>query len=163
MNTFGFFSLVAGALQLSIPPYALRLIRRFGVQRVGWFLVTAFACLGLLHLLEPFRMFKASSGSAITVDGIYAVGAILLLIGMAHVETLVSARLQASREEKALQDKLNARIEQSTAALSAANEALNQEMARRAEKEKALEQSEAQYRSLFIQNPQAMWILDLRS
>ena len=66
MNTFGFFSLVAGALQLSIPPYALRLIRRFGVQRVGWFLVTAFACLGLLHLLEPFRMLKASSGSAIT-------------------------------------------------------------------------------------------------
>src|SRR2546423_12785741 len=88
MNSLAFFSLLAGALQLSIPPYALRLIRRFGVQQVGWFLVSAFACLGLLHLLEPLRILRPTFGSIITLDAIYAIGSVLLLIGMDHVVTI---------------------------------------------------------------------------
>ena len=163
MNSLAFFSLLAGALQLSIPPYALRLIRRFGVQQVGWFLVSAFACLGLLHLLEPLRILRPTFGSIITLDAIYAIGSVLLLIGMAHVETMVSARLQAAKDEKALHRKLDVRIEQSKVALLEANDALTKEVARCAEKEKALAESEARYRFLFIQNPQPMWIVDLRS
>jgi PAS domain S-box-containing protein len=162
MNSFGFFSLLAGALQLSIPPYALRLVRRFGAQRVGWFVVLAFACLGLLHLLEPLKT-RVSAGSSITLDAIYAIGSVLLLIGMAHVETMVSTRLQAAREEKSLHRKLEQQIQERTVALTEANKELTQEIARRAEREKALQDSETRYRLLFTQNPQPMWIVDLRS
>ena len=51
--SFGIFSWIAGALQLSVPSYALRLIRRFGSARVGWFVVAAFLSLAMLHLLSP--------------------------------------------------------------------------------------------------------------
>ncbi len=163
MNSLGFFSFLAGALQLSIPSYAFRLVRRFGAQRVGWFLVSAFACLALLHLFEPLWMLRGSSGSTVMLDAMYAIGSILLLIGMAHVETLVSARLQAAKEEKTLHRKLEAQIEERTAALAEKNQQLTQEIARRAQKERVLEESEARYRFLFVQNPQPMWIVDLRS
>jgi PAS domain S-box-containing protein len=159
MNSLGFFSFLAGALQLTIPPYALRLVRRFGAQRVGWFLVAAFASLGLLHLLEPLRTLRVSSGSGATLDAIYAIGSVLLLIGMAHVESLVSARIEAAREEKNLHHQLEMELE----ARTKTNEELTREITRREHWEKALAESEAQYRFLFLQNPQPMWIFDLRS
>src|SRR5690349_19701962 len=101
MNGIGVFSLFAGALQLTIPSYGLRLVRRFGAHRVGWFLVLAFSLLGLLHLLEPMK--PGFGVSARTLDMVYAVGSMLLLLGMAHVETLVSERSIASRKKDELQ------------------------------------------------------------
>ena len=53
MNSFGIFGLFAGGLQLTIPSYGLRLVRRFGTARVGWFLVIAFLSLALMHIVRP--------------------------------------------------------------------------------------------------------------
>src|SRR5882724_4345224 len=105
MNGIGIFGILAGALQLTIPSYALRLVRRFGAQQVGWFLVSAFALLGLLHLLEPLRPVGNNGGPIHGLDAIYAVGSMLLLIGMAHVETLISEKFQAARKEDELEQK----------------------------------------------------------
>ena len=152
MNGIGIFDLLAGALQLTIPSYAFRLVRRFGAHRVGWFLVSAFSLLGLLHLLEPMRPGNAGV-SARTLDLIYAVGSMLLLIGMAHVETLISERSVAARKEEELHHKLAVEGDQKVESLVEANEQLTKELARRAEIEQALAESETQYRFLFVQNP----------
>src|SRR6266700_1516440 len=85
MNSLGIFSLIAAALQLSVPAYGLRLIRRFGSGRVGWFLVTAFCSLALLHLVERI---EANDVGPQMLDMIVAFASGLLLIGMGHVETL---------------------------------------------------------------------------
>src|SRR5437764_11615918 len=111
MNGIGILNLLAGVLQLTIPSYAFRLVRRFGANRVGWFVVSAFSLLGLLHLLEPMRP-GSIAASARTLDMIYAVGSMLLLIGMAHVETLVSERSVAARKEQELHRKLEREADQ---------------------------------------------------
>ena len=161
MNGIGVFSLFAGALQLTIPSYGLRLVRRFGAHRVGWFLVIAFSLLGLLHLLEPMR--PGFGVSARTLDVVYAVGSMLLLIGMAHIETLVSERSIASRKKEELQRQMERQAEEQLEGLLAANQQLTQELGRREQSLQALVDSEAHYRLLFVENPQAMWIVDLRS
>jgi len=163
MNGIGVFSLLAGALQLTIPSYALRLVRRFGAHRVGWFLVSAFSLLGLLHLLEPMKSGGSLGVSGRTLDIVYAVGSMLLLVGMAHVETLISERSVASRKEEELNHRLQRQAQERLEGLVEANQQLTQELASRAQNEEALRDSEAQYRLLFAQNPLAMWIVDLRS
>jgi PAS domain S-box-containing protein len=163
MNGIGVLNLLAGALQLTIPSYALRLVRRFGAKRVGWFLVSAFSLLGLLHLLEPMKPSGSIAASAHTLDIIYAIGSMLLLVGMAHVETLISERSTAARKEEELHRKFERAAEQRVESLIEANQQLSQEVARRRENERALAESEAQYRFLFMENPQPMWIVDLRS
>src|SRR4051812_40391527 len=99
MNGLGIFGFLAVALQLCIPSYAFRMIRRFGSQQVGWFLVLTFVSLASLHLLEPLRpnIFGNRSGAGLEI--IYVIGSVLLLIGMAHVETLISERVRAAKEE----------------------------------------------------------------
>ena len=163
MNGIGVFSLFAGALQLTIPSYAFRLVRRFGAHRVGWFLVSAFSLLGLLHLLEPMKVGGSFGVSTRTLDMIYAVGSMLLLIGMAHVETLISERSVASRKEEELHRQFERQAQERLEGLMEANHQLSQELARREQNQEALADAEAQYRFLFAENPQAMWIVDLRS
>jgi len=161
MNSFGFINVAAGLLQLFVPSYALRLVRRFGAARVGWFIVAAFVSLALLHLLQPARV---HIGIPVQVPNvIFAVASGLLLLGMSHLETLLSERVQLKRQAKDLQAALEAKINERTAELTEANRELTEEIARRAQKEKALKESEAQYRFLFAEIPQPMWIFDLRS
>src|SRR5258708_4379637 len=163
MNTFGIFSFLAGVLQLTIPSYAFRLIRRFGAQRVGWYLVSAFAFLALLHLLEPLKLVTGSALSGPTPDIIYAVCSVLLLIGMAHVETLISERLSATREGEKLLITWQAQADRKKETLAQTNEKLTQQIACLEKKQRVLAEAEAQYRFLFTENPQPMWIFDLSS
>jgi PAS domain S-box-containing protein len=163
MMSLGIFSWIAGALQLSVPSYALRLIRRFGAARVGWFVVAAFLSLAMLHLLCPIRPFGAAAASGLLLDLVYAVGSTLLVIGMGHIETLCSEREQTQSHEQRLQSEWETRVRKETSDLVRTNEQLLQEIARRDASEKTLQESEAQYRFLFTENPQPMWILDLRT
>src|SRR6185369_11626671 len=95
---------LSGALQLFVPSYALRLVRRFGAHRVGWFLVTAFTFLALLHLLHCLEPFRPIGGPVpvMTLDLVYAISSVLLLIGMGHMETLFVEREQAQQNEEAM-------------------------------------------------------------
>jgi len=85
MLRFGILNLIAGLLQLSVPSYGFRLLRRFGPQRVGWFIAISFAALGLAHLLEPIKPVNLGPHSGLMLDGMYAVASILLLVGMGHL------------------------------------------------------------------------------
>ena len=159
MIRFGVLNLIVGALQLSVPSYALRLLRRFGAQRVGWFLVICFAALGLSHLLEPLKPAGSGALSGVALDGIYGIASILLLIGMGHLETLFAERSRAQQQEA----KLRADCKLEEEARTTSRQDLVQKIAHRTQECARLEESEAQYRFLFEESPEAMLIIDLRS
>ncbi len=156
-------SVLAGAVQLTVPAYALRLVRRFGTQRIGWFLVTTFVCLALLHLLSPLGPIGAGPFSGVMPEAIYALGSLFLLVGLAHAQTLVVERDHARGKAETLSTRSELRVKKETADLAKANEELRAEIARREQTEKSIRESEAQYRFLFTENPQPMCIIDLRS
>ena len=156
------FDATAGALQLVVPSYGLRLVRRFGVQRVGWFLVVAFASLASLHLLEPVGPNGAGFGPDFALNVVYVAGSVLLLIGMGHMDTFFSQYERSRSKEEGLNSHWEERVQKKTASLERANEALQQEVARRQHAEAILQESEAQYRFLFTENPHPMWIFDLQ-
>jgi PAS domain S-box-containing protein len=162
MISVGALDLSAGALQLAVPSYGLRLVRRFGVQRVGWFLVVAFASLASLHLLEPVGPSGRGFGPDIALNIVYTAGSVLLIIGMGHMHTFFSQNERAQNSEFSLNEQWQEQIERKTAHLTRANEALQQEIARRQHAEALMQESEAQYRFLFTENPQPMWIFDLQ-
>jgi len=157
----GAIDLSAGALQLVVPSYGLRLVRRFGVQRVGWFLVVAFATLASLHLLEPVGPSGRGFGPDFALNVVYVAGSVLLLIGMGHMDTFFSAHERARSKEENLNEHWQSQVERKTIHLTRANEALQQEIARRQHAEALLQESESQYRFLFTENPQPMWVFDL--
>src|SRR5215469_3990730 len=99
MMSIGAIDVSAGALQLVVPSYGLRLVRRFGVHRVGWFLVVAFASLASLHLLEPIGPGGRGFGPDFALNIVYVAGSVLLLIGMGHMDTFFSAQLRALTKE----------------------------------------------------------------
>jgi two-component system, cell cycle sensor histidine kinase and response regulator CckA len=157
----GVLTLIAGLLQLIVPSYALSLVHRFGAKRVGWFVVTAFSSLALLHLFAPLKPSGTASGNAL--DVIFAVGSILLLIGMGHVETMISERERATSTETNLRNEWDTRFSERVSNLTRANEKLMEQIARHEEQQRELAFSEAYYRSLFAENPQPMWVFDLRT
>jgi PAS domain S-box-containing protein len=160
MNGFASLNILATLLQLVVPSYALRLVRRFGAQRVGWFVVTAFVSLAMWHFLQPTQPGLASGR---TTNLAFAISSALLLIGMSHLETMLSQRVRLTAEERELQATLETKVAERTAELAETNRELVQELARREQKEKALKESEAQYRFLFADNPLPMWVFDLRT
>jgi len=153
MFRYGWISFIATALQLIVPSYGLRLFRMFGPKRVGWFLVMAFSSLALAHLLSVGPM------AATTLDIICAGASIVLVIGMAHLETLFGERVQSEKKEATLNSKWELCLEEKNRAV----ESLALDNALREQRENALAESEAHYRFLFSENPQPMWIFDLRS
>jgi two-component system cell cycle sensor histidine kinase/response regulator CckA len=160
MIRFGVLSLIVSGLQLIVPPYALRLLRRYGAQRVGWFLVTAFMTLAMMHLLEPVRPLSgATSASSVGLQTLAAIGSVLLLIGMSHLETLFTERGRVKNQEESLRGTWESRVQEKTKAC----QDLAQELTRQQESEAAIIESEAQYRLLFTENPQPMLIYDLRT
>ena len=154
MIRLGLLPLISGALQLCVPSYALRLLRRFGAQRVGWFLVIAFSALALAHLLDPLKPLSAGPTPGLTLDPMYAIASVLLLIGMSHIESLFSERVQVQQQEKRLRSDWQLQIEEK----SASCEELLQEIASLRKEKESLRESEALYRFLFVENPQPMWI-----
>ena len=153
MTALGATSLVAGGLQLGVPSYALRLVRRFGTERVGWFVITAFCSLALLHLLGPAKL-STGPTSGVMADAAYAILAILLLIGMGHMEALFSERELAHSAKEKLRSKWESKIQSETTDLLGHNQKLQQELAWRKQKELTLVEFEAQHRFLFAENPQ---------
>src|SRR5262245_50451666 len=55
MTALGILNFIVAFLELCVPSYALRLVRRFGAAQVGSFVVIAFASLALLHLVNPLK------------------------------------------------------------------------------------------------------------
>lgn len=153
---------MSGGLQLVVPSYGLRLVRRFGAESVGWFLVVAFSSLGLLHLFGTGRP-ASVAGVALATEAIYAVGALLLLVGMGHLEALCSERLAGSSKERDLCGKWTSRIQSETSELIRKNQELLEQQALCEQRLLALEDSATRYHSLFDNNPQAMWVFDLRT
>ena len=152
-------TIISAGLQLIVPSYGLRLVRRFGPQSVGWFLVIAFSSLALLHLVSPFKLTDASLGQHVA----FAVGSLLLLIGLGHVETLCSARKNEEMREKDLCGQWEERVQIETADLARSNQELKEAKARCEQRLKVLQESEARYRFLFNDNPQPMFLFDLRT
>lgn len=130
MTAFGFFALLSGALQLTVPSYALRLVHRFGTHRVGWFVVTAFASLAVLHCLHPMRLL-AGVGSMPdgSMDLFYALASGFLLIGMGHLETLLSERLRADIRSRIRLRTVSGRISAHKGAASVAENASEEALA----------------------------------
>ena len=153
MFRYGWFSFLATALQLAVPSYGFRLLRLFGSQRVGWFLVMAFSSLAMAHLLS------VGPAGATTLDVVCAGASMILMIGMAHLEALFVERVRSERKEA----KLNSKWETCLLEKNRAVESLVMDNALREQRANALAESEAHYRFLFSENPQPMWIFDLRS
>src|SRR5579883_1010049 len=160
MNAFGIWHYLALLLELCVPSYALRLVRRFGAQQVGGFLIIAFFSLAVIHGINPF---KASPGSGTALAVLYAGASILLLIGMGHTETLCVQRQQARLEEEKLREKLDAEARERADDLLKIRQEMAQEIVRLQQQLETISVSERQYRLLFTQSPHPMWIFDLRS
>jgi PAS domain S-box-containing protein len=159
MNGFGIFSLLAGGLQITIPSYGLRLVRRFGTARVGWFLVIAFLSLALMHVVRP----GGADSDGFATQILYAMGSVLLLVGFGHLETLWSRDSQTRDHQNKLQRQWLLQSEERSAVLARTNQEMADEISRLEQAAQALMDSEAQFRVLFTEHPQPMWIFDLRS
>jgi len=156
-------SLILGLVQCVIPPYAFRLSRVFGTRRVGWVLFAVFSLMALLQVVRGSLPRGLGSDPNLALDLLYFLVPILLLIGMVHIETLFKERLHLQEEERRLRADLQLQVKARTAELDAANEDLQREISLRKQGEEELRKSKEQYRFLFDENPQPMWIFDLES
>src|SRR5262245_1217596 len=156
-------SIVLSLLPCLIPPYALRLNRVFGTQRVGWVIFAVFSLLATLQVIRAWHPFGLGISSGLTLDLLSFLVPVLLLIGMVHIESLFKERLHVEEEEKRLRGELELQVKQRTAALDEANEELQREISLRRQGSEELRKSKEEYRFLFEENPQPMWIYDLRS
>lgn len=155
--------MVLSLLPCLIPPYALRLNRLFGTQRVGWMLFAVFSLLALLELVRSWHPMGVGMDAGLTLDLLNVFVPVLLLIGMVHIEILFKERLQLEVEERHLRQALQLQVKDRTADLDKTNEELQQEISLRRQGEEELRKSKEQYRFLFDENPQPMWIFDLNS
>lgn len=160
MTTFGTVSVLSAGLELCVPSYALRLVRRFGASQTGSFVIIAFVCLAVLHLVNPI---KPSPGSGLALSMVYAGASVLLLIGMGHTETVCRQRVQAQIEEENLRRKIDAEARERADHLGVIKQQMAQEIVRLQQQVEALALSERQFRLLFVQHPHPMWIFDLRT
>ena len=113
--------------------------------------------------MGPLKAPGANAASTVLTDAIYAMGSMLLLAGMGHLETLFRDREQARRHEEAVRSEWESRAREETEHLARTNQELLQVIADRDQAVDALKESESRYRFLFTENPQPMWILDIRS
>ncbi len=163
MSAPHFYAVVLGLLPCVIPPYAFRLSRVFGTKRVGWVLFAVFSLLAGLQLVRATVPIGWGVDPGITLDILYFLVPVLLLIGMVHIETLFKERLHFEEQEKRLRAELEVQVQTRTAELDLANDELQREISLRKQGEEELRKSKEQYRFLFDENPQPMWIFDLNS
>jgi PAS domain S-box-containing protein len=157
------YSLVLSLLPCLIPPYALRLSRLFGTKRVGWALFAVFTLLAALQLMRSWQPLGLGLDPSLTADFLNFLVPVLLLVSMIHIEMLWRERLRVEAEEKRLRSELELQVKQRTTDLDQANESLQREISLRRQGEEELRKSKEQYRFLFEENPQPMWIYDLAS
>jgi PAS domain S-box-containing protein len=145
-----------------IPPYAIRLTRLFGTRRVGWALFSIFTLLAVLQVLRAWPM-NLGLDPSVTLDLLNFLIPALLLISMVHIETLFRERLRTEDEEKKMRSQLQLQVKERTVQLDRANDELQHEIVLRRQGEQELRNSKEQYRFLFDENPQPMWIYDLQT
>jgi len=151
----------SGCAQLVVPSYGLRLVRRFGVQRVGCFWSLA-SLPWLAHLLEPVG--PGGSGFVTELRAERRLCRRFRFVAHrhgAHGHIFFAIRNEARSKEEGPQQPLGEQVERKTASLARANEALQQEIVRRQHAEASSRESEAQY-AFSHENPQPMWIFDLQ-
>jgi len=160
MTAIGILNIIVAFLELCVPSYALRLVRRFGAAQVGSFVVIAFASLALLHLVNPI---KVSAPTGLTLSMVYAGASVLLLIGMGHTETVCRQREQIRLDQENLRTRLDSEARERVEELVQIKSEMAQEIVRLQEQLQISSAAERQYRLLFTQNPHPMWLFDLRS
>jgi PAS domain S-box-containing protein len=162
-NSIPVYSTLLSLFACLIPPYAFRLARVFGTKRVGWVIFSAFLLLAALQLVRAWHPMGFVLDPALTLDLLYLLVPVLMLIGMVHIEALFKERLRVEQEEKRLRGELELQVKQRTAQLDSANEDLQREISLRKQGEQELRKSKEGYRFLFDENPLPMLIFDLRS
>jgi PAS domain S-box-containing protein len=160
MKNISLFSLIISLVPCFIPPYAFRLSRLFGTQRVGWTLFATFSLLAVLQLVQSWHPRSFGTEPYFTISLLNLLVPVLLLIGMVHIEALFRERLRVEQMERRLREELEAKVLERTADLDTANEQLQREISLRKQGEAELKKSKQQYRFLFDENPQPMWIYD---
>ena len=145
--TYSFLgSTLMGILQLAVPSYGLRLNRLFGSRQVGWALVVAFLGLALLNLASGIGSAGARQEWELARSVAGAVIPVLLLIGMAHVETLFRERARAEREQQFRVCQLEQSLDRRTEELAEAKEEYRWELSRREQERRAFAESAQQAR-----------------
>jgi C4-dicarboxylate-specific signal transduction histidine kinase len=149
----------SGLLQSGVALYALLLTRRYGTARVGWSVVSALGLLALLHVLSDLHSFPGKCGVGIAEDFICALVSILLMAGMAHLESMLVQRVQAEKRERQSQQELESRVQEQTAELTQANEELSQTALRLqaevADRKQMQDQMERTHKELLVVSRQA--------
>jgi two-component system cell cycle sensor histidine kinase/response regulator CckA len=156
-------TIVLGLIPCLIPPYALRLYRVLGTKRVGGVLFAVFSLLAVVQLMRAWRPLGLGLEPGLTIDLLNFFVPVLLLVGMVHIETLFRERLRLEEQEKKLRGDLENQVRERTTALDKANEELQREISLRRQGAEELRKSKEQYRFLFDENPQPMWIYDLET
>jgi hypothetical protein len=144
MNFTEVMGFIAGVLQLIVAGYALRLNRLFGPAHIGWSLFCAFSLLALLHLIQSLTSFNLGEISGVTIEVMYSLISLLLLVGMVHMETLLKERLRLAVVEQQLRAELESEVEKKTAHLTRAIEELETEIDERKRMETEVEKSNTQ-------------------
>lgn len=163
MTSSPIYSTALSLFSCAIPPYAFRLNRLFGTGRVGWVLFVVFTLLSIVQVLRTWQPMGIGLEPGLTVDLVNFLVPLLLLTGMVHIEILFKERLRLDQEEKRLRAGLEQQIKDRTAEVDQTNEELQREINLRKQGEEELRSSKERYRFLFEENPQPMWIYDLKS
>jgi PAS domain S-box-containing protein len=101
-------------------------------------------------------------GSSVSFDLLTVLIPFLLLIGMVHTEGMV-IRARVERKERELRAQKESEAQQSMAKLALETKNLREQVVQLAQREKSWQDSAQQYSMLFTNNPQPMWVFDLRS
>jgi signal transduction histidine kinase len=130
-------SALVGVLQLAVPSYGLRLNRLFGSRQVGWALVVAFLGLALVNLAGGMRPAAARLEWELARNVVGAVVPVLLLIGLAHVETLFRERARVKREQVFRHCELEQSLDRRMEELAEAKEEFHRELSHRDHEQRA--------------------------
>src|SRR6266481_2992923 len=159
---FGSFTWLLGILEPAVAGYALRLYRKLGAQ-IAWWVFATFSLLALGHFLHASGATSRVIDSPVSSNIVALLIPFLLLIGMAHTESTVIGSARMNRKEREPRVQNDPHAQKRIADLIQQTEGLREQVARLAEREKSLENSAQQYYLLFTNNPQPMWVFDLRS
>jgi two-component system cell cycle sensor histidine kinase/response regulator CckA len=167
--SFGPLTWLFGILEPAVAGYALRLYRILGA-RVAWWVFATFSLLALGHAFHSSGAAAKVVSSSVSFDLVTVLIPFLLLIGMVHTENTMVAQTRVGRKEREVRvrkeseaQQMESQAQQKMAGLIQETEELRSRVARFAEREKALTDSAQQYYLLFTNNPQPMWVFDLRS
>jgi len=122
---------LAGALQLCVAIYAIRLNRLYGSARVGWSLFWAFSLLALLHFVQSVAPPQAAAGFAINLEVVYVLISLLLLVGMVHLHAVLTAEARRVEAEERLLNELETEVRRKTDHLNRVIEELRSEIEER--------------------------------